>query len=73
MSAVKKYIDGHSYMFHGFWIMIVTAVSLTAYAFTNFSTKAEVFQNSTVVEKRLDRIESKIDHLIDHQLPRRNK
>lgn len=66
MDRVKKYLEAHNLMFHIFWVMIVTAVSLTAYAFTNFPIKADI-------EKRLDRIEGKLDHLIDHQLPRRGK
>jgi hypothetical protein len=45
---------------------IITAlVAVTAFAFTTFTTKAENDTMHIGVEKRLDRIEMKIDHLIE--------
>ena len=45
----------------------VAAALLVAYAFTNFSTKAEAEQYDRNVTGRLDRIEHKIDAVLERK------
>lgn len=44
--------------------LIVTLVTLTAYAFTTFQTKDDYKGSMENLEKRLDRMETKIDDLL---------
>ena len=47
--------------------ILVTAVTLTVFAFTNFRTEQKARDAESRIEKRLDRLESKIDYLIGLQ------
>ena len=47
--------------------MIVTAVTLTAFAFTTFRTESKSKDFESRVEKRLEKIENKLDRLIEKQ------
>lgn len=44
--------------------LMATLITLTAYAFTTFQTKEESKETNLSVEKRLDRIENKLDILL---------
>ena len=43
---------------------IVAAVTMTSFAYTNFETKDDSRRSEQTVEKRLDRIENKVDQLL---------
>lgn len=48
------------------WLLalIAGALSMVVFVFTTFETKAESLQDKNQIEKRLDRIEAKLDFLI---------
>lgn len=77
MERLEKYFENNQVIFHVAGGLLVMAVTLTAYAYTNFVTKTEATETSTYLDKRLERIEKNQDHIgknIDHileRLPRR--
>lgn len=50
----------------------VAASVLVSFAYSNFSTKAEATEHKESIEKRLDRMEVKIDSILD-RMPNKSK
>lgn len=48
--------------------LTVACAAFTAFAFQTFETKPSASEREARTEQRLDRIENKIDRLIDHEL-----
>lgn len=46
---------------------VAAAVGLSAFAFTQFETKMDSMDKRTAIEKRLDRIEGKVDVLVSRR------
>lgn len=72
--SIEKFIDRHSPTLQFVGGILATALSITVFAFSNFSTKEEVKEkieaaersNDKVlqqIDKRLERMENKIDSL----------
>lgn len=70
MDRVESYFQKHQFLIHTIGGLLALAVTLTAFFYTNFVTKAEATESGNYMDKRLDRIEKKLDHIIEH-LPRR--
>ena len=75
MANLEQFANKHQALMTIVGVIVATAVSVTVYALTTFETKEEVrlaLDNnekvntaiSVNIEKRLDRIENKIDDLI---------
>jgi hypothetical protein len=73
MDTVERYFKHHQFLLQILGSILVIAVTLTAYAYNNFATKAEVKERADQLEgshqelykmlqKQLDRMEYKIDH-----------
>lgn len=74
MDTIERFFKHHQFLLQIIGSFLVLAVTLTAYAYTNFATKAEVKERADQMEdshkelynnlqKQLDRMERKIDHL----------
>ena len=44
---------------------VAAAVSITVYAYNNFETKSQAVESKTDLVQRLDRIEGKVDRLLE--------
>ncbi len=64
MSRWVRYLDQHMAVVTILATTIATLVTITAYAFTTFQTKEDSKSANSSVERRLERIEDKIDYLI---------
>lgn len=62
---MEKWINKHVGFIQVIGGILATAITLTAYAYTTFSTKAETNDLKMWLDKRLDRIEQKQDQLYD--------
>jgi hypothetical protein len=76
MSSLESFFNKNDSLIKAISIILATAVTLTAYALTTFSTKVEtkelVITSEKMaetqylgLEKRLDRIENKIDSILN--------
>lgn len=50
----------------------VAASVLVSFAYSNFTTKVETTENKESIEKRLDKLESKIDSILDRMPKKAN-
>jgi Na+/H+ antiporter NhaC len=50
-----------------FWVFLSAGVGTTAYAFRTFQTKQEAKDDKSETHKRLDRIEKKLDSLLERK------
>lgn len=51
---------------------VTAALTMAAYAFSTFETKADVKDIFQLIDKRLDRIEVKLDNILDGKNTRRS-